>query len=87
MKRNIQLKGIISVSKTELTKSIEIRQGNKSYSIGEIIMAALGDEIPDGYNQKFAGTVKISIALKENSIGVMDENTGVYSPLEMGGKE
>lgn len=85
MKKSIQLRGILSVSKTEFTKDIKITQGDDSYSLLEIIMAALGDEIPEGYNQKFVGTMKISIALKENSISVMDEENGIYSPLKMGG--
>lgn len=87
MKRNIQLKGVFSVSKAAYTKEIKIKQGDNSYGLDEIIMAALGDEIPEGYNQKFAGTVKLSISLKGNSIYVLDEKTGIYSSLEMENKE
>lgn len=87
IKKDIFIEGIIEVTKQKSFSKVETRQGDKDWSLEDIIVKALGDEFPEGYGQEFAGSIRVTIELQSNSIvasvGEAINNKTEYIPVVM----
>ena len=91
IKKDIIIEGIIDISKQKTYSKIETKQGSEDYRLEEIVVKALGDELQDGYGQRFAGSIRVTIELQPNSIVVNEGNTlnnkTEYIPVMMEAEE
>ena len=87
IKKDIFIEGIIEVTKPRNFSKIETKQGDKGWDLEDIIVKALGDALPEGYGQKFAGSIRVTIELQPNSIvvsvGEAINNKTEYRPVIM----
>jgi hypothetical protein len=90
IKKDIIIEGIIEVTKHTYS-GIKTKQGDKKYELEEIIVKAIGDDLPEGYGQEFAGNIRVTIELQPNSIVVNEGNTlnnkTEYIPVVMEAEE
>ena len=55
-KKDVFIEGIIEITKQKHFAKVETRQNEKDWGLEDIVVKALGDEFPEGYGQKFAGS-------------------------------
>lgn len=67
-KKDIFIEGIIEVTKQKDYSKVETRLNEKDWGLEDIVVKALGDEFPEGYGHKFAGSIRVTIELQPNSI-------------------
>ena len=86
-KKDIFIEGIIEITKQKSFSRVETSQGDKDWRLEDIVVKALGDELPEGYGQQFAGSIRVTIELQSNSIvasvGEAINNKTEYIPVVM----
>lgn len=86
-KKDIFIEGIIEITKQKNYAKVETSQNEKDWRLEDIIVKALGDELPEGYGQQFAGSIRVTIELQSNSIvasvGEAINNKTEYRPVIM----
>ena len=87
IKKDIIIEGIIEVTKQKHFAKVETMQNEKDWGLEDIVVKALGDDFPEGYGQKFAGSIRVTIELQSNSIvasvGEAINNKTEYIPVVM----
>lgn len=75
IKKDIIIEGIIEITKEKNFSKVETKQDDKHYDLEHIVVKALGDALPEGYGQKYAGSIRVTIELQSNSIAVNKGNS------------
>ena len=70
MEKRITISGIILLSKSAYSTDVKVRLGKGEHCLTDIIMDALGEEISDGYDQRYTGAVNVEIKLEKNKVQV-----------------
>lgn len=87
IKKDIIIEGIIEITKEKNFAKVETEQDNKDYRLEHIVVKALGDALPEGYGQQYAGSIRVTIELQSNSIAVNKgdslTNKTEYKPVVM----
>ncbi|MBR6608800.1 MAG: hypothetical protein IKK99_01130 [Oscillospiraceae bacterium] len=87
IKKDIIIEGIIEITKQKKFSKVETKQDGKDYDLENIVVKALGDALPEGYCQKYAGSIRVTIELQSNSIAVNKgdslNNKTEYKPVVM----
>lgn len=87
IKKDIIIEGIIEITKEKNFAKVKTEQDSKDYRLEHIVVKALGDALPEGYGQKFAGSIRVTIELQSNSIAVNKgdslNNKTEYKPVVM----